>query len=272
GFTPAHEKHLGDLAIKISEHFLPLFVGTYTAAPMRLAFTDLHPELALGFLPHAIDYTHLRMLWRHWRRKAHLRFWGQPVSPFGFPWFDNTVSTLFRVSGDLVPDYRLIDFPVAWLCTEGASALDGSIDNVSRLRLDLEAMGVSDRRLKFYMPISLREFDVMGFSGFEGRHYSVFESFEDDFAIAADLQQFITILAFKYVLSGIYQHVNIPDDPLSESERRLPFFYAALGLPAFNVRIKTPNDFLRRIISCTETASSSRHHEYLRVELADYLM
>ena len=272
GFTAAHEKLIGDLVIKISEHFLPLFVGTYTAAPMRLAFADLHPELALGFLPHAVDYTHLRMLWRHWRRKAHLRFWGQPISPFGFQSLDRLVSTLFRVSGDLVPDYRLIDFPVAWLCTESASALDGSIDNVSRLRFDLEAMGVSDRRLKFYMPISLREFDSVGFSGFEGRHYSLFESFEDDFAIAADLQQLITMLAFKYVLSGAYEHRNIPDDPLSESERRLPFFYAALGLPAFNVRTKTPNDFMRRILSLSETTSPSRHRDYLRVGLNDYLI
>jgi len=271
-FTQAHEKYIGDLIIKICEHFLPLFVGTYTAAPLRLAFTDLHPELALGFLPHALDYTHLRMLWRHWRRKAHLRFWGQPVSPLGFSWLDKIVSSAFRVSGDLVPDYRLIDFPVAWLCTEGASALDGSIDNVSRLRLDLEAMGVSDRRLKFYMPISLREFDSLGFSGFEGRHYSVFESFEDDFAVAADFQQLITILAFKYVLSGAYKHANIPDDPLSESERRLAFFYAALGIPEFNVRTKTPNDFMRRVLSLMETTSPSRHRGYLRVRLTEYLM
>jgi hypothetical protein len=269
-FTAAHEKYIGDLVIKISEHFLPLFVGTYSAAPMRLAFSDLHPELALGFLPHALDYTHLRMLWRHWRRKAHLWFWGQPVSPVGLSWWDTIVSSLFRVSGDLVSDYRLIDFPVAWLCTEGASALDGSIDNVSRLLIDLDAMGVSDRHLKFYMPISLREFGSLGFSGFEGRHYSVFESFEEDFAAAADLQQLITILAFKYVLSGAYEHVNIPDDPLSESERRLPFFYGALGLAAVNVRTKTPNQFLRRVLSLTKT-SPSRHRDYLRVRLADYL-
>jgi phosphatidylserine decarboxylase len=46
GFAGAHEKYLGDLVIKMAEHFLPLFVGTYSAAPYRLDFTDfrLTPE------------------------------------------------------------------------------------------------------------------------------------------------------------------------------------------------------------------------------------
>jgi hypothetical protein len=34
------------LAIKIVEHFLPLFVGAYSAAPYRLDFADFHPETA----------------------------------------------------------------------------------------------------------------------------------------------------------------------------------------------------------------------------------
>ncbi|NOY12466.1 MAG: hypothetical protein GXP51_01875, partial [Deltaproteobacteria bacterium] len=72
GFTAAHEKYLGDLACKIMEHFLPLFVGTYSAAPYRLEFADFHPERALGFLPHELDFTHLRMLWRRWKKKASL--------------------------------------------------------------------------------------------------------------------------------------------------------------------------------------------------------
>ena len=44
------EKRLGDLAIKIFEHFLPLFVGTYSAAPYRLDFAEFHPEKLLSFL------------------------------------------------------------------------------------------------------------------------------------------------------------------------------------------------------------------------------
>jgi hypothetical protein len=41
--------------------------------PARIS--DFHPERALGFLPHELDYTHLRMLWRHWKRKTN--FLGQ---------------------------------------------------------------------------------------------------------------------------------------------------------------------------------------------------
>ena len=55
------EKRLGDLAIKIYEHFLPLFVGTYSAAPYRIGFTQFHPERLLSFLPHELDFTHLRL-------------------------------------------------------------------------------------------------------------------------------------------------------------------------------------------------------------------
>ncbi|HJZ80278.1 MAG TPA: hypothetical protein VKD91_08025 [Pyrinomonadaceae bacterium] len=271
-FTAADEKRIGDLVIKISEHFLPLFVGLYSAAPYRLAFADLHPELALGFLPHALDYTHLRMLWRHLKRKAHLQFLGRPVSPFGPIWLDRAISGLFRVRGDLVPDHRLIDFPVAWLATEGASALDGTLGNVERLSQDLDGMGVTDQRLKFYMPISLRDFSSRGFSGFEGRHYSIFAGLERDLEPAVALQQLITVLAFKYAVSGKYQHANIPDDPSSESERRVPFFYSALGLPAFNVRFNTPNDLLRRIVSLTGSGTSSRHRNYLRVPQQEYLL
>jgi hypothetical protein len=60
GYGPLEEKHYGDLAIKIVEHFLPLFVGTYSAAPYRIDFMDFHPERVLGFLPHELDFTHLR--------------------------------------------------------------------------------------------------------------------------------------------------------------------------------------------------------------------
>src|SRR5437764_636192 len=49
GFAGAAEKYLGDLVIKIVEHFLPLFVGSYSAAPHRINFGDFHPERMLGF-------------------------------------------------------------------------------------------------------------------------------------------------------------------------------------------------------------------------------
>jgi len=43
GFSARDEKYIGDLVVKIVEHFLPLFVGTYSAAPYRLDFVDFHP-------------------------------------------------------------------------------------------------------------------------------------------------------------------------------------------------------------------------------------
>ena len=89
GYTRRDEKHVGDLTVKIVEHFLPLFVGTYSAAPYRLDFNDFHPEKALGFLPHELDYTHLRMLWRRWQKKANLSICGKSITPFGPAWIDN---------------------------------------------------------------------------------------------------------------------------------------------------------------------------------------
>ena len=123
GFKAVHEKLLGDLVIKISEHFLPLFVGSYTAAPFRLAFSDFHPEKALGFLSHELDYTHLRMLWRRWRKKADISIFGQSVTPFGPPALDSFLSRAFGLKGDFVPDYRLVDYLVCLLSTDRSPAL-----------------------------------------------------------------------------------------------------------------------------------------------------
>ena len=77
-----------------------------------------------------------------------------------------------------MPDYRLLNYPVAWLATEHASALDGKPGNVARLVAELDQLGIVDRRLSFYMPLRLREFGAMGFSGFEARYYSLFPTFE----------------------------------------------------------------------------------------------
>ena len=51
----------------------------------------------------------------------------------------------------------------------------------------------------FYQLYKLRTFSTMGFSGFEGRYYSLFESLLDDMGEAASLQAFLTALAFKYI-------------------------------------------------------------------------
>lgn len=271
GFSAVNEKQLGDLVIKQVEQFLPLFVGTYSAAPYRLDYTDFHPERALGYLPHELDYTHLRMIWRRWQKKASLSVFGQPVTPFGPTWLDRIVSGLFGLKGDFVPDFRLIDYLVCLLSTPRSPGLDGRLGNGEKLRKDLSDLGVFDSQMSVYLLYKLREFANMGFSGFEGRHYSLFAGFESDMARAVDLQLLVTALAYKLIAKGELHHGDIPDDPSIESERRQIFFAAAIGLPTFFVRKQTGNGLLRRILTFTrETRASRRYPGYLRVTVADY--
>ena len=200
------EKYYGDLAIKIQEHFLPLFVGTYSAAPYRFAFTDFHPERALGFLAHELDYTHLRMLWRRWKQKADIRFCSHPVTPFGPEWVDRAVSRVLGLRGDLVADYRLMDYLVALLSTDESPGLDGCMGNQERLKADLAAMGVFDERMPLYSLCRLRQYGQIGFSGYEARYYSLFERFGQDLGAAADLQHLVTLLAYKYIFHRYAAH------------------------------------------------------------------
>ncbi|MEZ5365794.1 MAG: hypothetical protein R2748_26555 [Bryobacterales bacterium] len=270
-FTPEAEKRVGDLVIKIVEHFLPLFVGTYSAAPYRFAFEDLHPETALGFLPHELAPTHVRMIWRRWRGKARTRILGNPVSPFGPRWLDRSLATVFGLKGDLAPDFRLVDYLVAPASTERSPALDGRVDNDARLLADLDSLGVFDARMPLYMLYRQREFRSRGYTGFEGRHYSLFPSFGADMAPAVSLQALVTAFAFQLVASGAVRHSDIPDRPFVESERRHIFFGAAIGLPTFYVDAETENRFLARVARRAKRTRSSRrypgrlrlyHHEY----------
>ncbi|RQW85492.1 MAG: hypothetical protein EHM79_11720, partial [Geobacter sp.] len=114
-YGEAEEKYLGDLVIKITEHFLPLFVGTYSAAPYRLDYAGFHPEKALGFLAHELDYSQLRILWRMWKAKAKIRICAAPVTPFGPEWLDRLISRVFNLKGDFVHDFRLLDYLVCLL-------------------------------------------------------------------------------------------------------------------------------------------------------------
>ncbi len=265
------EKRLGDLAIKIYEHFLALFVGTYSAAPYRIDFAEFHPEKLLSFLPHELDFTHLRLMWREWREKAKMRVLGRVVTPYGPHRVDNFRARAFGLHGDLVPDYRLLNYPVAWLGTEQSSALDGTPGNVTRLVAELDELGIVDRRLSFYMPLRLREFGSMGFAGFEARYYSLFPTFQRDMAQAADLQQLLQMAAYRMALEGTVQAEDIPDDPTSESERRQPFFFAAAGLPAFYVHKQSRNGLLKQVLpQCKSVRSSWRHPDYLRVPIREY--
>ena len=270
GFGAVEEKYCGDLAIKCVEHFLPLFVGTYSAAPARLGFADFHPEKALGFLPHELDYTHLRMLWRRWRKKADLSICGRSLTPFGPEWLDKGVSTLFGLRGDFIPDARLLDYPAALLSTRRSPALDGRLGNHERLKDDLAALGAFDPRMSLYLLYRQRQYAAMGFSGFEGRHYSLFVEI-GDLGRAAALQTLVTAYAYKLMLDGRLQHRQIPDDPTVESERRQIFFASAMGVPTFFVRRTSRNLFLRRILQRTpRVRASSRYPGYLRVPVADY--
>jgi len=269
-FNAHHEKNLADMAIKITEHFLPLFVGTYTAAPYRLAFTDFHPEKALGFLPHELDYTHLRMIWRRWRKKADISILGRSLTPFGPGSLDRLISTLFMLKGDFVPDYRLVDYLACLLSTDRSPALNGIVGNCDRLRKDLADMGVFDEQMSVYLLYKMREFGKMGFSGFEGRYYSLFENFDEDMGRATDLQTLVTALAYKYMALGI-DHRYIPDTPSLESERRQVFFGTAIGIPTFFVRKDTTNLFLQKILRKTKNVRSShRYPGYLRVYNREY--
>ena len=271
GFREEDGKRLGDLAIKIYEHFLALFVGTYTAAPYRIGFTQFHPERLLSFLPHELDFTHLRLLWREWKEKANLSLCGRPLTPFGPRWLDTIVAKLFRLRGDCVPDARLLTYPVAWLASEDASALDGTDGNIRRLSSELDELGIVDKRMSFYLPLRLRERQRDGYSGFEARYYSLFPSYDRDMAPAANLQQFLLALSYRLALEGKVTHEQIPDDPTSESERRQPFFFSAAGVPAFYVRSEGRNEFLGQLLlNCKRTRPSRRHPGYLRVSIHDY--
>lgn len=270
-YGAAEEKCLGDLAVKIQEHFLPLFAGTFSAAPYRVGFEDFHPETALGFLAHELDYTHLRMLWRRWKKKASLSVCGHSLTPFGPDWLDQSLSRLLGLRGDLVPDFRLIDYPVAFLSTANSPALDGRLGNQNRLKADLDAMGVFDRQMSLYQFFKLREHGSMGFTGFEGRHYSLFHSLGEDLGGAAGLQALLTGLAFKYLASGEVRHRHIPDDPVTESERRQIFFGLAVGIPTFYVSRRTRDRFLLKILRRTrQVRVSNRYPGYWRVPNREY--
>jgi hypothetical protein len=211
------------------------------------------------------------MLWRRWRKKANLKILGQPVTPFGPLWLDSFISRIFRLRGDYIPDHRLIDYLVCLMSTERSPALDGRLHNSDRLKNDLAKMGVFDDGMSLYLLDKLREYERMGFSGFEGRYYSLFESLEEDMGRAVSLQNLFYLLAFKYIVSGRITHDHIPDSPLIESERRQAFFGAAIGIPTFFVRMDTGNTLMKRIVELTaKVRPSNRYRGYWRLYNLEY--
>lgn len=270
-YSPFTEKYLGDLTIKIVEHFLPLFVNTYSASPYRLDFGDFHPEKVLGFLPHELDYTHLRMIWRRWKNKARLKTFGKQLTPFGPKWLDDRLAMLPGLQGDLAPDFRLIDFLVSLMSTAKNQALDGTPGNHEELKRELSDSGIFDYRMSIYLLFRQRIAAVNGYCGYEGRLYSLFESLTDDMAGAVDLQNLMTALATRYVLEASVTHSDIPDTPSIESERRQVFFACAAGVPTFYVKQNTDNRFMRKILWHTDNKRSSRRYKgYVRVPVETY--
>ena len=270
-YSGVHEKYFGDLAVKIYEHFIALFSGVYSADPYRMNFRDFYPEKILGFLSHELDFTHLRMLWRGWKDKAKIKVLGNPLTPFGPEWMERLVAGICRLKGYFVNDYRLIYYFVSLLSTDESPSLNGEAGNDERLKEDLSSQGVFDTSMSFYSFFRQRIFKQNGFTGFEGRYYSLFESINYDFKHAAALQMLITAFAYKQMLFLNVTHYNIPDTPETESERRQAVFSSAIGIPFFMVKKKTGNLFMKKILSYTEkTANSGRYQGYVKVSVTDY--
>lgn len=271
--SEATEKYTTDLVSKIMEHFLPLFAVNFSAAPYRLDFEDFHPEKALGFLAHELDYTHLRMMWRRWRKKAKLNCFGYRLTPFGPLWLDRLVSRLFNLRGDYIPDYRLIDYFMTLLSTDSAPGLSGELGNDEILKKELAVMGVFDEQMSVYTLFRARNCKQHGFAGFEGRFYSLFPSLQDDLGPAVKWQNLLTALAYHYILNEGIDHDAIPDSPHLESERRQIFFDSAIGLPTFFIKKETKNKFLKRILNYTaRTRNSHRYPGYIRVHTREYCL
>ena len=271
--SPAAEKYAADLVSKAMEHFLPLFVGEHTAAPFRLGFENFHPEKALGFLAHELDFTQLRMIWRRWKKKAKLSVFGWRLTPFGPAWIDAAVAKIFRLRGDFIPDFRLVDYFMTLLSTDESPSLDGTIGNAERLKKDLCDLGIFDPAMSVYTLFRQRDFAKYGFCGFEGRHYSLFPRIRSGVTDAVRLQCALAAALYRMALAGTLRHEDIPDTPGVESERRQIFFSRAVGLPTFYVRENSGNAFLERILAYAKrTRKSRRYPGYIRVKTKDYCL
>ncbi len=132
-------------------------------------------------------------------------------------------------------------------------------------------MGVFDPRMSIYLLYRQRLFGASGYSGFEGRSYSLFHNLQEDMAEAVDLQNLVTALAWRYIQDGKVCHHDIPDQPSIESERRQIFFAVAIGIPTFYVRTNTGNRLLRKILTQVHSQRNSRRYNgYVRVKVDDY--
>jgi len=60
--------------------------------------------------------------------------------------------------------------------------------------------------MSLYLLEKLREYEVMGFSGFEGRHYSLLKVLLRIWDRAVKPAKLLYLLAFKYIFSGEFRH------------------------------------------------------------------
>jgi hypothetical protein len=184
---------------------------------------------------------------------------------------DRAIARVLRLKGDFIPDFRLLDYMTTLMSSHRCPALNGELGNDLRLKRELESMGVFHHSMSTYLLYKQRSFEVMGFSGFEGRFYSLFDSLEEDMRPAATLQQLLSALACKLILTGRVTHAAIPDTPEVESERRQVFFATAIALPTFFMRRDTGNALLQELASRADSARPSRRYPgHLRVHVLEY--
>jgi hypothetical protein len=125
--------------------------------------------------------------------------------------------------------------------------------------------------MAIYLPYRMRDVAGYGFSGFEGRHYSLFPDLNTSLRMAVNLQTLVTAISYRWVLEGRVTHADIPDDPCTESERRQIFFASAIGLPTVFIRANTNNRLLKRILSKVDRQRPSRRYRgYVRIKVNAY--
>lgn len=271
-FSDKHEKAFGDLVIKITEHFIPLFPGFYSSAPLRMSFKDFRMEKALGFLPHELDFFHLRILWRRWKKKSKNKLFGKIITPLGFDEVDSFFEKIFGFKGDFIFDHRLIDYPAALLSSDLCSPIDGNYDSEEKYKRYLHSCGVFDKNMSIYLLNKLRRCSSIGFCGYESRFYSLFESFSDDMSAAVNLQVLLQMLAIKYISKYNIRHEDISSDPFTESERRNAFFSTAINLPVLNFKIENGSIIQKRILNnVSKLKKSKRYKGYYKVNLVEYM-
>jgi len=120
GFGTVEEKYFGIWSSKSSNIFFPCL-----STPIRQTPTGWISGIFIRkrhwILAHELDYTHLRMLCGG-GKKGKAEAFGYAMTPMGPLKLDKVLSRIFGLQGDLVTDFRLIDYLVCLLSTEQSPA------------------------------------------------------------------------------------------------------------------------------------------------------